>query len=68
MPYLEQKLYDGFNITSMSMAEGDFIKADYILDCSYFQYYSRLMTFNEWAKRENEKTEKMIKKAKSGKG
>jgi hypothetical protein len=50
----------------MRISEGDFVKADYFLDCSYFQYYQRLNIYNDWATKENKRIKDAIGKAKSG--
>ena len=58
-----------FNVPAMDMAGGDFQKADYILDCSYWEFHYRLEQFNAWNKREKEKYDKITAKSKAkGKG
>lgn len=48
---------DVFNNTAQSCiarAEGNQKEADYLSDCSYFDYYYRILNYNEWAKRRAE--------------
>lgn len=66
VPFLENRLYNSFNESAMRISEGDFVKADYFLDCSYFQYYQRLNIYNDWATKENKRIKDAIGKAKRG--
>lgn len=42
----------------MSRAEGDKQKADYLFDCSWFEYYWRIVEYNRYQERVKEQLEK----------
>lgn len=44
------ELYDGVAMSCLKRAKGDQQKADYLFDCSYFEYYYRIMNFNQYVK------------------
>lgn len=52
------ELYLGFSDSCMSRAEGDKQKADYLFDCSWFEYYWRIVEYNRYQERVKEQLEK----------
>lgn len=50
--------YANFNDSCMKRAEGKQSEADYLMNCSYFEYYNRLLVYKryaEWQKSEMDK-------------
>lgn len=46
-------MVDGYRGGALRMADGDFIKSDYILNCSIAEYYTRVKDykhFSDWKK------------------
>ena len=41
-------LYDNVADSCLRRAEGDQQKADYLFDCSYFEYYYRIRNYNRY--------------------
>ena len=64
VPYLAESLYSNFNSIAMGVCGGDFQKADYMMDCSFFQFYQRLMVYNEYAKGQKAEYERLSKRGK----
>lgn len=46
----------------MIRAQGNQREADYLSDCSYFEYYWRIVQYNKWAKKQEEELKKVKNK------
>lgn len=47
--------YDNYYDIALSMAEGDMVKADQLLNVGIFEFYYRLLQYNNWAKKREKK-------------
>lgn len=45
--------YQIFTMEAMVMAQGDISKADYILDCNWYEYFYRKKTYTEYTEMVN---------------
>lgn len=50
-----KKLYHSYTDNALKIAEGDFIKSDYILNCSAYEYFYRLRAYNAFVEWNNKK-------------
>lgn len=48
------KNYATFTNSCLYRADGNQQLADYLFDCSYFEYYYRMLGYNNYVKRKNE--------------
>lgn len=46
-----ERFLGNINDLAMDICEGDFRKVDYLLDCSYYEYYFRLLQYKKYGKR-----------------
>lgn len=49
-----EDVYDNVKASCLMRADGNQKDADYIEDCSYFDYYYRIIKYNEFVKNRNE--------------
>lgn len=42
-------LYINYSLDALSRAEGDQKLADYLMDCTFYEYYYRILTFKRYA-------------------
>lgn len=52
--------YAAFTDSCMRRAEGDQQKADYLFNCSYWEYYYRMMSHNQYVEWHNEQAKKAM--------
>lgn len=51
-----------FNESALRRADGNQQKADYLLDCSYFEWYYRIAMYNNFVNWKNEEIKKQTQK------
>jgi len=49
-----EQCYHGVVQSCLARAEGDQQQADYLANCTYFEYYYRILNYNEWLDKRNE--------------
>jgi hypothetical protein len=47
-------MFNNFSDTALSCCAGDVQKADYFVNCSYYEYYDRLARMQRYADRQKE--------------
>lgn len=47
-----------FTSSCMTRAQGNQREADYLMDCGYFEYYWRIVQYNQYCKQQEEAIEK----------
>lgn len=50
--------YMSFTSSCMTRAQGNQREADYLMDCSYFEYYWRIVQYNQYCKQQEEAIER----------
>lgn len=51
-----------FNMSCIKRAQGVQKEADYLMDCSWFEYYYRIVVYNNYAHEMEEEMKKATKK------
>lgn len=57
--------YAAFTNSCIYRANGDQRQADYLFDCSYFEYYYRMMAYNNYVKRKNDEVKASMDNSKT---
>lgn len=57
--------YQSFAQSTLRRADGDQQKADYLMDCGYWEYFWRIVQYNQFIEAKNKQIEEEIKKSKS---